>query len=146
MKNVHDPIVVEQTYDAPRDSVWRAITEVDRMTEWFFEEIPDFRPEIGFNTEFNVRAGHKDFLHQWKVTQVQPGEKIAYTWRYQGHPGQSDVKFELQDTDSGTHLKLTHRGIDSFPTDISEFSCESCTEGWNYFLKERLPVYLNSMG
>jgi uncharacterized protein YndB with AHSA1/START domain len=47
MENMHDPIIVEQSYQATPQELWRALTQVDRMTEWFFSEIPNFRPEVG---------------------------------------------------------------------------------------------------
>lgn len=32
--------------------------------------MPDFKPEVGFETEFNVRCEDRDFLHVWKVTKA----------------------------------------------------------------------------
>lgn len=54
-----EPIVVEHTYKAPVSVVWKAITDGDQMRRWFFEPMTDFRPEVGFETEFTVRfEGH----------------------------------------------------------------------------------------
>ena len=51
-----DPIVVEQTFNAPMAVVWKAITDKDQMRRWFFKTMTDFEPEIGFETQFNVRS------------------------------------------------------------------------------------------
>ena len=72
-----DPIVVEQTYDAPIEVVWKAITDKDQMVGWFFDSITDFRPETGFETEFVVHAEGRDFPHIWKITEVEPERKIV---------------------------------------------------------------------
>ncbi len=58
-----DPIMVEQTYNASIAVVWKAITDKDQMRQWFFETIPDFEPEVGFGTQFNVRVEDQDYPH-----------------------------------------------------------------------------------
>ncbi|MBI3930081.1 MAG: SRPBCC domain-containing protein [Armatimonadetes bacterium] len=137
------PIVVEQTYSAPVEDVWRAITDQDLMPRWFFEEIQAFRPEPGFETQFNVRFEDRDFLHQWRITEVVPRQRIVYNWKYGGHPGESFVTWELAETPAGTRLKLTHRGLESFPQDEPAFRRDSCEAGWQYFLGERLKEFLS---
>ncbi len=44
------------------------------MRKWYFENIPAFKPEVGFETQFNVQSEERNFLHKWKVTEVQPSE------------------------------------------------------------------------
>ena len=67
-----EPIVVEQTFNAPVKAVWKAITDKDQMRQWFFETMIDFDPESGFETQFNVRCEDRDYSHLWKVTDVVP--------------------------------------------------------------------------
>jgi len=43
MKRSEEPIVVEAVFENDLDSVWSAITEVEEMREWFFENIPRFK-------------------------------------------------------------------------------------------------------
>ena len=62
MSSLSDPIVVEQEYGVSAEELWRAITERDQMVLWFFDNIPEFRPEEGFTTEFNVSTGERDEL------------------------------------------------------------------------------------
>ena len=33
------PVIVEQSFDQPIEKVWAAITELDQMIQWFFENI-----------------------------------------------------------------------------------------------------------
>lgn len=129
-----EPIVVEHTYDAPPDRVWRAITHKDEMPKWFFEGISDFRAEVGFDTRFDVTNEGKVYPHHWRVTEVVPHQRIAYDWLYTGFPGASLVKWELSRDGERTKLKLTHTGVSSFPQDDKAFSRESCRGGWEYFL------------
>lgn len=45
------------------------------MKQWFFENIPAFQPEIGFEIRFNVNSGEINFLHVWNITDVIPYKK-----------------------------------------------------------------------
>lgn len=141
-----DPIVVEQTFNAPIAVVWKAITDKNQMRQWFFEPIADFEPEVGFETQFNVRFQDQDYPHLWKVTDAVPEKRIAYDWRYGGYPGISSVEWELSETPSGTKLKLTHAGLETFPQDHPVFSRESGQAGWNYLLHESLKAFLERQG
>jgi len=142
MKKSDEPIVVEQTFAATPDDVWRAITDIDQMHQWYFENIPAFEPEVGFETQFNVQSENRNFLHLWKVTEVIPGKKITYGWKFAKYPGDSFVVWELFEQDDGTKLRLTVVVEEDFPEDIPEFERESCLGGWKYFIKERLKEYL----
>lgn len=142
MKRDDEPIVVEQTFNAPIDTVWKAITQIDLMRQWYFDNIPAFRPEVGFETQFNVSSGDRNFLHMWRVTEVVPRQKIAYRWRFAGIPGESLAVFELSKGRKSTTLKLTCLVHEDFPEDIPEFTTESCMAGWEYFIKKRLKEYL----
>ena len=142
MKKDDDPIIVEQSFNATIESVWKAITEVDQMRQWFFENIPSFKPEVDFETQFNVQSQDRNFLHMWKVTEVVPQKLIRYNWKYEGYPGDSYVVYELFEENNLTKLRLTAQVLEDFPEDIPEFKRESCIEGWTYFIKERLKKYL----
>lgn len=48
------------------------------MRQWFFENIESFKPEVGFETQFNVQAESRNFLHMWKIIEVVPMKKIVY--------------------------------------------------------------------
>lgn len=145
MRKEDKPIVVEQIYHASPKAVWNAITEIGQMRKWYFDNIPDFKPEIGFETQFNIQNEGRDFLHQWKITEVIPHSKIKYNWTYREYPGKAFVLFELTQKNDKTNLTLTLEVFEDFPQDIPEFKRESCIGGWNYFLKDRLKDYLNNL-
>ncbi len=137
-----DPIIVTQTYAASMERVWSAITDPVQMKRWFFEQIEDFRPEVGFETRFNVPTPHRDFMHHWTITAVEPGRSITYRWEYDGLPGVGTVIFDVAEDNGQTHVTLTNLGLESFPKDQLEFTREACIGGWNYFLGERLQAFL----
>ncbi len=142
MKKSDDPVVVEQLYNAPPARVWQSITNLEQMHQWYFENIPSFKPKIGFETEFNIHSNGRDFLHQWKITEVVTNKKISYDWKFKNYPGDLSVTFELIEKEKSTLLRLTVTVREDFQDDIPEFKRESCLGGWEYFLKERLKKYL----
>src|SRR5205814_5608938 len=88
-----EPLVVERTFDAPVALVWKALTDKEDIKQWSFD-VPDFAPKVGCEFRFDVRHEGVEYLHRCRVTEVVPGKKLAYTWRYQGHAGDSLVTFE----------------------------------------------------
>jgi len=144
MKRSDAPIIVEEYFDTDPATVWGAITELKQMRKWFFENIPDFKPQVGFFIEFNVYAGERCFLHQWEITKVVPGRLIEYNWKYGGYAGDAYVTFELHPINGSTLLRLTHIITEDFQEGIPEFERESCIGGWEYFIHQRLKEYLET--
>lgn len=143
MKKTDKPVVVEHLFNKTIDEVWNAITELDQMTQWFFDNIPDYKPEVGFKTQFNVQAPSRDFLHIWEVVEVIPKNKIVTNWKYKDIEGNSFVTFELSEINNQTKLTVTTKVINDFDDTIPEFKRESCVGGWNYFIKDRLKDFLS---
>ena len=138
-----EPIVVEQLFPVQPEVVWQAVTEPSLMRQWYFEQIEEFRTEVGFETHFDIEVNGRIFRHQWKVTEVVPGESITYSWRYEGYPGLGSTHWMLAKTDEGTKLTLTSTGIESFSQDIPEFTRERGQAGWEYFIQQQLPGFLS---
>ena len=143
MKTSDPPIQVKHHFEQPVAKVWKAITELDQMTVWFFDNIPDFEAKVGFKTRFVVTSEDRTFIHLWDIVEVIPLKKIRYRWRYEDYQGDSFVTFELSEVKNQTILTLTTTIVEDFPEDIPEFKRESCQAGWNYFIKESLKNYLD---
>jgi uncharacterized protein YndB with AHSA1/START domain len=144
MKTSDKPIIVEERFNSSIESVWKALTEIDEMRRWYFDNIPAFKPETGFKTEFNVRSEERNFLHKWIVTEAEYLKKIKYRWEFESYQGKSTADFELFRQDDSTLLRLTVVIEEDFQEDIPEFERDSCIAGWNYFINGRLKDYLNS--
>jgi uncharacterized protein YndB with AHSA1/START domain len=136
------PFVIEQTYDSPVDKVWQAITDNEKMQQWYFK-LEDFRPEVGFKFRFSGTDKGVTFWHQCVITEVVPFKKLAHTWAYEEYPGESVVTWELFDEDGKTRLKLTHAGLESFPQDNPSFAKESFGKGWTYITGTGLKNFLD---
>src|ERR1700730_666966 len=99
------PFVIERTFTEPIGKVWKAITDRDQMKEWYFD-LAAFKPEPGFEFQFEGSNEDRTYLHLCKVTEVIPGKKLTYSWRYQGYDGNSFVTFELFAEGEQTRVKL----------------------------------------
>ena len=77
MKVIDGPVIVTQDFNSSISKVWSAITDPSEMTQWYFENIPDFAPKIGFETKFVVKVEDRSYTHCWKVTEVIPNKKIC---------------------------------------------------------------------
>ena len=138
------PFTIERTYDAPADLVWKAITEKDRMKDWYFD-LKEFIPEIGF--EFRFVGGPEEgiqYEHVCVITEVVTGQKLTYSWRYEGYGGISHVTFELFPEGNKTKLKLTHAGLETFPADNPDFAKENFAEGWTQIIGTSLKEYVEA--
>ncbi|MCR8557139.1 SRPBCC domain-containing protein [Mucilaginibacter sp. BJC16-A38] len=135
------PFVIERTYKAPADRVWQAITDKDKMKEWYFK-LDEFKPEVGFEFRFSGGSEEKQYLHICKITEVLPGKKLTHSWQYDGYPGESFVTWEIFDEGDKTRVKLTHTGLHTFPQVSKDFSRESFTAGWTYIVGKSLLEYV----
>ena len=137
-----NPIIVEKTYNAPIEKVWKAITDKDQMKQWYFD-LSEFKPEVGFQFEFTGQGlKGEQYLHLCEVTEVIPQKKLQYSWRYKGYEGNSHVTFELEDLNGKTRLILTHRGLESFPADNPDFAKANFNAGWNELIGKSLQEFL----
>jgi len=134
----------ERIYSAPINKVWRAITDKKQMKEWYFD-LEEFKPEPGFEFSFYGEKDGKKYLHKCRVVDVQPVNKLSYTWSYDGYPGSSLVTFELEELEAAkTKLTLTHSGLDSFPQDEPDFASDNFTMGWTFITGKSLMEFVET--
>lgn len=138
-----EPVVVERTFAAPASVIWRAITDRNEMAKWYFK-LEKFEPIKGF--EFQFTGGPEDgvqYLHFCKITEVIEGQKLAYSWRFDGYAGDSEVSFELFPEGDQTRVRITHAGVATFPAikypDLARHNFEA---GWRGILDVALAGYL----
>jgi uncharacterized protein YndB with AHSA1/START domain len=132
---MNDSIEMVQTYKAPLATVWKALTDVKLLKEWYFPQIKHFQPKIG--TAFEFTDDGSAYKKEWKVTNLKNNHLIAHSWKYKGYPGNSEVTFELSGSSEGTVLRLTHTGLASFPSD-PHFSYHRFEQGWKMILSQNL--------
>jgi uncharacterized protein YndB with AHSA1/START domain len=98
-----DPVEVvrEVTFDAPPEEVWEALTDSERLEEWFANDV-DFDLERG-----GVFRWDDGETRHAVVEQVEPGRRLAIRWWDPEAPEESEVTFTLDQTEDGTRLVVT---------------------------------------
>jgi uncharacterized protein YndB with AHSA1/START domain len=87
----------EVVVPAPPEEVWEALTEPERLEEWFANEVElDVRP--GGTGRFRWDDG--DERHA-VVREVQPGERLVLDWDDEGR-----VVFTLEEVPDGTRISV----------------------------------------
>jgi len=142
MKIIDSPVIVEETFPIERKVLWKIITELDHMHNWFFDSIPAFEPVVGFETSFILSTGQREFDHVWMIVEVIPEVKIVYDWSYTDYQGRGEVSFELVSLGSQTKLILSNLTKEDWQKDIPEFRRESAEGGWDYFIRQNLKKYV----
>jgi uncharacterized protein YndB with AHSA1/START domain len=85
---------MERWLNHPPEKVWRAVTEPERLADWFPEKIT---PELRVGGTVAYESGESG-----AVTDLDPPRLIAYTW------GTDHLRWELHPERDGTRLVLLH--------------------------------------
>ena len=137
----NQPFVIERTFDVPVAKVWAALTDSAQMKHWYFD-LPGFQPKVVYEFEFLGGPPGREYLHKCKVTQAIENKIIAYTWRYEGYPGNSEVSFELIPHGNKTTVKLTHKGLETFGTTNPDLAKKNFADGWTDIVGNSLRRFL----
>lgn len=138
----NEPFVIERIFNSSPDKVWKAITDPDEMKKWYFN-LPGFKAEVGYQFQFSGGPDEaRQYLHLCKITEVIPGRKLTYSWRYDGYDGESFVTFELFPEGDKTRLKLIHTGLETFPINNPDFARDNFIQGWTEIVGKSLKEFL----
>lgn len=128
-----DKVQIAATYPHPPERVWEALTDPEALAKWLLPN--DFKPLIGFRFRF-LREGARI---EGKVTDVEPGKLLAYTWKDDDDEQPSMVVWSLRPDGGGTRVELEH-----FPLEEPVVTCLVVDNyfNWEYALRNSLPGLL----
>lgn len=138
---------------APRDRVWKAITDAKQFGTWFGAELDgpfvagqpitgrivptQVDPEVA-----KLQAPHTGMPFTWTVERIEPMNVFAFRWHpfaierdhdYAKEPT-TLVMFELTDADGGTRLTITETGFDRIPLERRAKAFAANSGGWAHQL------------
>lgn len=126
--------------DAPRESVFRALTEPDALREWMGAPAPvvELRPggrfELGWKYEVDGREVSGGPV---QVLDVVPNERLVWSWpdwRGDASVPMQSITWRLAAEGHGTRVTLVHAGF-TRAVDFSDYPF-----GWGHFLSELAKV------
>lgn len=87
---------------SPREEVWEALTDPERLEDWFANEV-----------ELDLREGG-DATFRWAngeerhavITEVEPMRRLAFAWDPSPEERDGEVEFTLDDDVDGTRLTV----------------------------------------
>lgn len=106
------PLIKEFHYNAPIDKVWQALTNIDKLLQWYFPQLQKFEPVVGYRFQFEDDGAA--YQKEWIVTKVAAGKMLAHSWAYKGYSGSSEVIFDVFPDSNAATLRVTQTGLESF--------------------------------
>lgn len=135
---MQDTITKEITVKAPKERVYKAITDPEQITQWFPDEV-EGSLEVGQQAIFTFNGHGKSSM---LVVNARPFDYFAYRWIPGGANIVDDlmavqttlVEFHLTELDTGTRVTVTESGFASLPTEMAEKSFNENSGGWDYMM------------
>src|SRR5881275_883486 len=101
----------------PREEVWEALTDPERLEDWFANDVDlDLRP--GGGASFRWSNGEERHA---TVTEVEPERRLAFDWEDEG-----TVEFTLDDHVDGTRLVV----VESSPAWSTAIELQASAFAW----------------
>jgi uncharacterized protein YndB with AHSA1/START domain len=99
-------IRIERVFDAPRDAVWRALTEPDLVAQWWGRGnklvIEKMEVKKGGHWRFVEHSDEGVHGFEGRYREVTPKDRIVQTFEWDGMPGHVAIEtLELEDVDDG---------------------------------------------
>jgi uncharacterized protein YndB with AHSA1/START domain len=141
----NEKITHERVFDAPVEMLWEALTDNERLKEWYFDFKGKFKAEVG--TVFEWEGGPPDgkmWLHRGEVLEVIEFKKLVHTWTFPGYTGEARLTWEL--TEKGkeaTLLKMNFEFIEPFDPAEDALHRRHFVVGWNEIVNTLLVNYIN---
>lgn len=135
-----DRIERQVSLNAPRERVWRALTNAEEFGTWFGANLKGQSFMPGQRTRGNLTfAGYEHVFFEALVQRIQPQDLMSFNW----HPYALDaavnyadeeptlVTFTLHDGPAnGTLLKVVESGFDKVPARRREEAFRMNSRGW----------------
>ncbi len=105
-------VILTRTFDAPRNLVWKAITDPAMVPMWWgprnsTAKVHALDVSVGGEWKFENISGGQSFMFWGKTVWLQEGERIAQTFHFMDFPPNLDVLVLEDLPDGGTRLTST---------------------------------------
>lgn len=146
-KRQQNAISKAKIIQAAPNVVFNALTQPEKITEWFQDEA-NLDNRVGgkislvtrkeFHPDWNL---DRDYHMEGTILEFVPNKRLSYSWKFDDTPDfpETVVTWELEQINSNkTRLKLAHAGFTG--KEKGNFSIESHDQGWSEAL-DKLAKY-----
>jgi uncharacterized protein YndB with AHSA1/START domain len=130
---------IKRTLNAPPAEVYRAFTNSSALREWFCNAATTDAHKGGrFYVWWN-----SGYYASGEFTALEPGRKVAFTWRGRGEPEATRVQVSLAAKNDATAVTVSHAGVGSgkkWAATLGEFQ-----RGWEVALENLQSVLETGM-
>lgn len=131
-------IELTRTIAAPRETVFRALTDPGEISRWWTTTAEsDARTGGAFSYGFEFEDAARNHTYTGVYDEVVPGERVRYPWR--AGVGETTVDVELRPRGDVTDLTLRHAAWGTGPEADEAVALHE--QGWSFFL-DNLVAYL----
>ena len=126
--------------NAPPERVWRALTDVNELSEWFKMAIEgDIAPGREVWMTVKSKGEYEGMRFSVKIVEMTRPRRFVWQW----HPGAVDpgtdyskeprttVTFTLEPSGRGTKLSVAETGFDALALERRAKALKENTQGWN---------------
>jgi len=104
---------IERVFDAPREKVWRAMTEPKLIAQWWGRgnklDVVTYELKKGGHWRFVEHSDHGDHGFEGRFAEVDPPKKVVQTFEWDGMPGHTCLEtMTLEDLGDGRTKLVTH--------------------------------------
>src|SRR5436190_209993 len=155
-RRLHMPDRIEKRIllRAPRERVWRAISDKTEYGEWFKVKFPPGKFTPGEHVTGHIlEPGYEHLTLEIWIVDVIPETTLSFRWHPYGIDPNYDyssepttlVTFTLEDADGGTRLTIVETGFDQIPLHRRDEAFRMNTGGWEEQSK-RIERYVTAIG
>jgi uncharacterized protein YndB with AHSA1/START domain len=127
------PTPIQLSIETPADPevAWEALTEPDRVAEWFTDASPVGRPGDEYRLDFG------DSVVEGSIVEVERGRRFSHTWRWDGAEQDDEtlVTWSVEPLPKGgSRISLEHSG---WPATTSDDTSREDHQGyWQAYLED----------
>lgn len=113
-------IDLERTFAIDRERMWSLWTDATHAARWMRPSLTehgttratlDARP--GGTYRFEMRSGDEVFATSGTFIEVEPIDRLVYTWRWDGQEEESLVEVTFSEAPEGTRVRVSHTRFDT---------------------------------
>lgn len=121
---------------APRERVWRAISNIEEFSKWFGIQTvaPALAPGGRVDMISTHEGPHKGTSFHFVIEEVVPQKRMSWRWPHKDDDSEKTtrVEFTLEDVEGGTRVTVVESGFDALSLARRAKAIQENSAGWEF--------------